>query len=261
MVSVGALCQIAYAPYVSDYSRYMPADSGVRPTFWASYWGCVLGSALPMLLGALLGLTVADGNIVAGLAVATYPISVAVVAVFSVGICSTTAMNIYCGVLTSITVAQTFNAPWRADAAARVVLSLIFIVLALAMALLGAKNFMVNYENFLALLLCVMAPWTAINLVDFYLVQHGRYDVQAFFAADGGIYGRYNATALFCYGFGILVQVPFLATDPYTGRLARALGGVDVSWLVALATVSPLYYVLAHKAGRAELAAGRGTAG
>src|ERR1700738_384859 len=27
MISVGALWQIAYAPYVSDYSRYMPADS------------------------------------------------------------------------------------------------------------------------------------------------------------------------------------------------------------------------------------------
>jgi NCS1 family nucleobase:cation symporter-1 len=104
MVSVGALWQIAYAPYVSDYSRYMPADSGVRPTFWASYWGCVLGSVLPMLLGALLGLTVADGNVVAGLAIATQPISVLIVVVFSIGIGSTTAMNVYCGVLSSITV-------------------------------------------------------------------------------------------------------------------------------------------------------------
>lgn len=244
-ISVGALWQISYAPYVSDYSRYMPADSGVRPTFWASYWGCVLGSALPMLLGALLGLTVSDGNIVAGLASATQPISLLIVVVFSVGIGSTTAMNVYCGVLSTITVGQTFMPDWKAHAAARIVLSLVFIVLALAMALLGAKNFMVNYENFLALLLCVMAPWTAVNLVDFYLVQHGRYDVPSFFAADGGIYGRYNATALFCYGFGILVQVPFLATDLYTGPVARALGGVDISWLVALAVVSPLYYVLA----------------
>jgi len=73
MISVGALWQIAYAPYVSDYSRYMPADTGVRPTFWASYWGCALGSALPMLLGALLGLTASDKNIVAGLASATSP--------------------------------------------------------------------------------------------------------------------------------------------------------------------------------------------
>ena len=245
MISVGALWQIAYAPYVSDYSRYMPADSGVRPTFWASYWGCVLGSALPMLLGALLGLTVSDGNIVAGLARATQPISILIVVVFSIGIGSTTAMNVYCGVLSSITVAQTFSPMWRAGAATRVILSVIFMILALAMALLGANNFMVNYENFLALLLCVMAPWTAVNLVDFYLVRHGHYDVQSFFAVNGGIYGRYNATALFCYGFGILIQVPFLATDIYTGPIARAFGGVDISWLVAIAVVGPLYYGLA----------------
>jgi NCS1 family nucleobase:cation symporter-1 len=224
----------------------MPADSGVRPTFWASYWGCVLGSVLPMLLGALLGLTVADGNIVAGLASATRPISILIVVVFSIGIGATTAMNVYCGVLSTITVGQTFAPRWRAGATARIVLSAVFIVLALAMALLGAKNFMVNYENFLSLLLCVMAPWTAVNLVDFYLVQHGRYDVASFFAADGGIYGRYNATALFCYGFGIAVQVPFLVTDLYTGPIARALGGVDVAWLVAIAVVGPLYYVMAR---------------
>jgi NCS1 family nucleobase:cation symporter-1 len=247
MISVGALWQIAYAPYVSDYSRYMPADSGVRPTFWASYWGCVLGSVLPMLLGALLGLLVTDGNVVGGLARAVQPISILIVVVFSIGIGSTTAMNVYCGVLSSITVGQTFAPKWRAGASARIILSVIFMILALTMALLGAGNFMVNYENFLALLLCVMAPWTAVNLVDFYLVQHGRYDVQSFFAADGGVYGRYNATALFCYGFGILIQVPFLATDVYTGPIARACGGIDVSWLVAIAVVSPLYYGLASK--------------
>jgi len=39
VISAGALWQIAYAPYVSDYSRYMPRDTGVKPAFWASYWG------------------------------------------------------------------------------------------------------------------------------------------------------------------------------------------------------------------------------
>jgi len=55
-VSTGALWQIAYAPYVSDYSRYMPRETGARPAFWASYWGCTLGSLLPMILGAMVGL-------------------------------------------------------------------------------------------------------------------------------------------------------------------------------------------------------------
>ncbi len=55
VISLGALWQIAYAPYVSDYSRYMPRDTGARPAFWASYWGCTLGSFFPMVLGAMVG--------------------------------------------------------------------------------------------------------------------------------------------------------------------------------------------------------------
>src|SRR3984885_11058539 len=45
-ISVAALWQIAYAPYVSDYSRYMRRETGSRPAFWASYTGCSIGSIL-----------------------------------------------------------------------------------------------------------------------------------------------------------------------------------------------------------------------
>ena len=44
MVSMGALWQLAYAPYVSDYSRYLPPDSGPRQAFWSCYWGTTLGA-------------------------------------------------------------------------------------------------------------------------------------------------------------------------------------------------------------------------
>jgi NCS1 family nucleobase:cation symporter-1 len=41
---------------------------------------------------------------------------------------------------------------------------------------------------------------------------------------------------------GILVQVPFVATDLYIGPIARAMGGIDLSWVIGLAVVSPVYY-------------------
>ena len=110
MVSAGALWQIAYAPYVSDYSRYMPHDTGATPAFWASYWGCSLGSILPMVLGAMLGLLATNGDVVGGLTQFTGPASVLIVIIFSIGIAGTNAMNLYCGVLSTITLAQTFRA-------------------------------------------------------------------------------------------------------------------------------------------------------
>ncbi len=49
------------------------------------------------------------------------------------------------------------------------------------MAIAGKDNFVTNTTNFiflllylLFLLLYLLIPWTAINLVDFYLVKHGR---------------------------------------------------------------------------------------
>ncbi|MCA8102894.1 cytosine permease [Burkholderia contaminans] len=96
--------------------------------------------------------------------------------------------------------------------------------------------------NFILLLLYVLVPWTAINLVDYYLVCHGEYDVDSFFRQDGGIYGRFNTIAVGSYVIGIVAQAPFMATDLYTGELASRLGGVDVSWIVGLSLTSLVYY-------------------
>ncbi|MGO4434161.1 cytosine permease, partial [Paenarthrobacter sp. RAF9] len=52
------------------------------------------------------------------------------------------------------------------------------------------------------------------------------------------------------YVAGALIQVPFSATAIYTGPMAAALGGVDISWIVGLVVVAPLYYVAARVFGK-----------
>jgi len=253
-VSAAALWQIAYAPYVSDYSRYMPRDTGVRPAFWASYWGSTLGSFLPMVLGAAVGLMGRNQSLVASLAEATRGIAPLVLFVFSVGVAAANAMNLYCGALSTLTFGQTIFPDWSPGPRARTVIALILFVIALVGALLSKESFLVYYEEFISLLLYVLVPWTAINLVDYYLLRHGEYDVASFFRQDGGIYGRVNGAALLCYAVGILVQLPFIASSMYVGAVARALGNVDLSWIVGLAITSPVYYWLAKRSqGRAAL--------
>jgi nucleobase:cation symporter-1, NCS1 family len=246
-ISAGALWQIAYAPYVSDYSRYMPRDTGARPAFWASYWGCTLGSVLPMVLGAMIGLASDQKSLVAGLASLTRGITPLVLVVFAVGIAAANAMNLYCGALSTLTFGQTLFARWRPGARARTITVVVLFGLSLAGALLGKDSFLDAYTDFLLLLLYVLVPWTAINLVDYYLLRHGQYDVASFFRRDGGIYGRVNAVAVQCYLIGILVQLPLVATPLYTGPLARAMGGIDLSWIVGLAVTGPGYYWLARR--------------
>lgn len=246
-ISVAALWQIAYAPYVSDYSRYMPRDAGARPAFWASYWGCTLGSLLPMILGATVGLAMPKMNLIVGLASMTQGIAPLVIMVFSVGIAAANAMNLYCGALSTLTVGQTLFPAWSPGARARTIAALVLFGLSLIGALLGKDSFLVNYTNFILLLLYVLVPWTAINLVDYYLLRHGKYDVASFLRQDGGIYGRVNLVAMVCYAIGILVQVPFAATPMYTGPIAKAIGGADISWIVGLAVTSPVYFWLSKR--------------
>jgi nucleobase:cation symporter-1, NCS1 family len=246
-LSVAALWQIAYAPYVSDYSRYMPRDTGARSAFWASYWGCTLGSFLPMVLGCMVGLAAPTGNLVAGLGSLTQGIAPLVLIVFSVGVAAANAINLYCGALSALTFGQTLVPRWSPGPRARTIMTLVLFALSLLGAVLGKASFLANYEHFILLLLYVLVPWTAINLVDYYLLRHGVYDVPSFFRQDGGIYGRINLPAVTCYGLGILVQLPFIASALYTGPIARAIGGIDLSWIVGLAVTSPAYYWLARR--------------
>ena len=240
--STGALWQIAYAPYVSDASRYLPPTrAGSRAAFWASYGGTFLGSLLPMALGAVLGVVGAHGDIAQALAVVAGPGTIPLMMVLTFSLAIASAMNIYCGSLSAITVWQTFASRWRPHVAGRLVVSAILVLVAGFVALVARAHFLGAYMAFLELLMAVLAPWSAVNLVDYYLIRRGSYDVASFFASDGGIYGRFNVPALVAYGAGVAIQVPFLATSLYTGPLARQLGRVDVSWIVGVVVTSLLY--------------------
>ncbi|MFT4082778.1 MAG: cytosine permease [Nocardioides sp.] len=245
-ISLAALWQIAYAPYVSDYTRYMPRDTGVRAAFWATYGGCVLGSLFPMILGALVGAAWPALDTSSQVQNGGGALGGVILAVFALSIAATNAMNLYCGALSTLTIGQTLRPGWQPRAATRTIVCAVIFAVALIIALLGKGNFLGNFENFMLLLLCVLIPWTAVNLVDYYLIRHGDYDIDSLFEADGGVYGRLNVPAVCCYVIGIGVQIPFLSNALYTGPVATALDGVDISWVVGLAVISPLYYVWAR---------------
>ena len=45
--------QLSWSIYVSDYSRYLPRDVGVRESFWWTYLGAFVGGAWMMLVGSV----------------------------------------------------------------------------------------------------------------------------------------------------------------------------------------------------------------
>ena len=80
-----------------------------------------------------------------------------------------------------------------------------------------------SFGNFLAILLYLFTPWTAINLIDFYVVRKGHYSVREIFNKRG-MYGIWNWHGLVAYALGFIAMIPFFSTDNGRGRLPAPWG-------------------------------------
>jgi nucleobase:cation symporter-1, NCS1 family len=109
-------------------------------------------------------------------------------------------------------------------------------------------------------MLYLLVPWTATNLVDFFVVRRGHYAIADLFTPTG-IYGAWGWRGLTAYGLGFAAEIPFMvlpgiAGFKYTGPVAKHISGVDISWLVGLAVSGVAYWVLSRSLNvRAEAAA------
>jgi nucleobase:cation symporter-1, NCS1 family len=107
-------------------------------------------------------------------------------------------------------------------------------------ALSSSHDFVNRFEDLLDLLLYLFTPWTAINLVDFYVVRKGHYSIREIFNPVG-MYGRWNWRGLIAYLVGFLVMIPFFSTGIYRGPVARALGGADIAMMFGLPVAAGVY--------------------
>ncbi|AIZ32525.1 purine-cytosine permease family protein [Pseudomonas parafulva] len=255
-VSLGTIWQISFSPYTSDYSRYLPKEIGIAKPFWATYFGATLGTILCFSFGAVAVLCVPEGtDAMDAVKQATGWLGPILMVLFLLNIVSHNALNLYGAVLSIVTAIQTFAARWTPSVRVRVVLASLILLGCALVALNASAGFIGQFIGLILALLLVLVPWASINLVDFYLIKKGVYDIASFFRADGGIYGRFNHHAIVAYVCGILVQLPFANTALYVGPYSNLVEGADLSWLFGLLVTVPLYYCLATrgqpvKAGR-----------
>src|SRR5436190_1378195 len=197
LIQFGAVAgyQISWAIYVSDYSRYLPPTVGIRNTFLWTYWGSALGAIWPMCLGAALA-TWAGKNFdtIASLEKAGDTLfngfGGAVLIFSMLGLVSVTALNMYGGSLTLISAIDSFKRV-RPTSTVRIVTIVFTAVLSVIPALISGENFLTNFEDFLLLILYLFIPWTAVNLVDYYIVRRGHYAIAEIFNPHG-MYSRWG---------------------------------------------------------------------
>jgi nucleobase:cation symporter-1, NCS1 family len=244
--------QISWAIYVSDYSRYMPPDIPVRKTFYWTYWGSAIGGAWMMIVGSVLAAWAGpkfDGTGIAELDQIGDHIftgfGAVVLILAALGLISVMALNMYGGSLTLISAIDSFK-QIRPTLAARVITVGLTAVLSVAGALAATENFLTYFEDFLLLILYLFVPWTAVNLVDYYVVRRGHYAIREIFNPNG-IYGRWGWRGIVAYLAGFLVMTPFFAVGTaYVGWVAQKLNGADISFFIGLSVSAILYYLFSR---------------
>lgn len=249
-VALAASWQLAYGPYVADYSRYLPRSTSARATFWWTLAGTGLGSQWSMTFGALAAAAAGGAfsghevEYVVGLG-GTGIVAAALYFVIALGKLTINVLNTYGGFMSMVTSVSGFRGQAVLSQRARAAYIGVIMVAGTALALLGKDSFLTSFKDFLLFLLTAFTPWSAINLVDYYLIAKERYDLPAL-SDPSGRYGAWRWRALSVYAAGLLAQFPFLATHFYTGPFVAPLGGADISWIVGLAVPALAYWLLAR---------------
>jgi NCS1 family nucleobase:cation symporter-1 len=250
-ISLSASWQIAYGPYVADYSRYLPSAISPVKTFLAVGCGSVLGTQISMTLGVFAAALAAGSanrqfagnevNFIVGLGGTGIVASFLYFSIIFGKVIATT-LNSYGSFMSIATIVSGFKGNRQISHRLRFAYIVVMVGLATGLALLGQHSFLTLFKSFILFLLAFFTPWSAINLVDFYWVTKCRYDLKALSDPDGR-YGRWNKVGISVYIIGILIQMPFLATGFYTGPMVEVLGDIDISWIIGLVVPGLMYYL------------------
>jgi purine-cytosine permease-like protein len=165
-----------------------------------------------------------------------------VLIVAALGLVSVTALNMYGGSLTLISAVDSFKRV-RPTLGVRIFTVALTAALSVAGALAATQNFLGNFDNFLLLILYLFIPWTAVNLVDYYIVRRGHYAIAEIFNPRG-MYGRWGWRGILAYLIGFAAMIPFFDVGTlYEGPAAKALGDADISFFIGLPVAGVLYYI------------------
>jgi nucleobase:cation symporter-1, NCS1 family len=233
---------MSWAPYASDYSRYLKASASKREVALLALAGGVASSFAVEVLGAVVGALTpsqtASLGFFGGLNYFAGGFGVLAMAALILGAFAADALNLYTNSLSAL-VLGVRAARWKtvvAGAAVSFVLAVAF-----------GERFESFFENFLLLLAYWIMPWLALVLVDFYAL--GR-TTAARVAEPGG----WDVGALAAYGVAVAASVPFMVPSiqlgfPF-GALAPLFGGADVSYFVSFGVALVLGFALRKRSGR-----------
>jgi nucleobase:cation symporter-1, NCS1 family len=249
-VALLVIDMLSFGPFVSDYTRYLPAATSGKGMFSAIYAGNVTATIVTCAIGAYITALLPRLDPVAAIGTVSGKWALIVMAA---SLIDAGTFNAYTGAFQALAIASMWRRLKAESAAVRIIPFTLVLATGVVIALAGYGSFVNNLSNFLDVLLVIFIPWSAVNLTDYFAVRRGHYDVASFFDPRGGAYGRFAWRGLIAYAIGITAEWPFVSQPDYTGPLVTRLGGADISWIIGWIIPAAVYLLLA-RTGRNQLA-------
>ncbi|MBJ8344329.1 cytosine permease [Antrihabitans sp. YC2-6] len=241
--ATAASYNITLAPDIANFTRYLPTTTKsshlvlavVAGTCTALVWLMAMGAWLATRTGAtdaLVALSDSGNYVFANLGT--------VLAILSaLALVATIGINTYSAMLSVATIVDCIR-PTTPTRAMKSITSIAIVVVSLLISINLGTDQLTKINDLMVILLYVLVPWSAVNLVDFFFVRKGHYAITDIFKRDG-IYGLWSWRGLSAYFIGLLVQIPFAVLSFYKGPIAEALDGVDIAFIVGMIVPGLLY--------------------
>lgn len=249
VLSAALAYQLSWAFFVSDYSRYMPPTTSHRSIIRYTALGAGLGVFAMEALGAIGAAVFPEETITQALQDSGDQVftglGTIVLVVGGIALLIFNSMCIYGGSLTLITALDSIQ-PVRPTRAVRVVTIVIVAVTATIVGAVLPDDFIGStFYTILAVLAYLMGPWTAVNLIDYFLVRRGQYSIVEIFNPKG-MYGRWNYRGMGAYAIGFVAMLPFMYLTFYQGFAVEWLNGVDIAFFVGIPVAGIAYLLLSQ---------------
>lgn len=230
-VTIALSVSVSWAPYASDYSRYLPAATPRPAVFGYTFAGLGLAYFAVQTIGIAAGGTVADQS-AEGVRTVMGGGALGVLALLAItfGAIASNAMNDYSGSLALQTVGVKVRRPVSAALVAVIAFALIL--------WLDAGDLSERFQGLLLFVSYWIPAFVAIVAIDWRFRSAGRELIDPASETTS----RSDAmAALVSFVVAFAVAVPFMNTSLFVGPVAHLLHGADLAYFVNFLAAAALY--------------------
>lgn len=227
---------VSWGPYASDYSRYLPAKTSSLSVFGWATSGLFAATTWMMVLGAALISLNPAGDVIDAFAIALPEwLRYTVLLVLGLSAIPHNSVNLYSGAMATLTCDVRARQSWIVT-----ICGIFGGILALA---IGGSSFEDHFSSFLHVISYYIMPWLAILAVAYFKIYRNGNALPRFseFYKPQGAFKGIIWPGMGAFIAGVVVSIPFMANDYFTGPIGEYLNGADLSYFVSGALAAILF--------------------